>query len=161
MVEFFEVDKSNDTVLNVSPAWLVYWKVTIPMTVALILSLFGWFNLQSVIRRLPPPASLSTTLRALFSGPPPGQYSVGDEEKRLSSLGSSDYDDGGKSYLAERSPGYLAASISISQQRTRERGLSSASTPSYKGFLAKVRAGAFFNVTGFQQNSARPGRARP
>jgi hypothetical protein len=145
MVEFFEVDKTNDTVLNVSPAWLVYWKVTIPMTVALILSLFGWFNLQSVSRRLPPP----------------GQYSVDDEEKRLSSLGSSDYDDGGKSYLVERSPGYLAASISISQQRTRETGLSSASTPSYKGFLAKVRAGAFFNVTGFQQNPARPGRARP
>lgn len=161
MVEFFEVDKANDKELNVSPAWIVYWKVTIPLTVALIVVLFGWFNLQSVRRRVPPPGPLPAALQGLFSRSPPDEYSVDDEEKRLSSLGSLDYDLGGKSYLIERYGGHLP----ISQQNSGEGRLSSVSTAGYKGFFgsffAKLISGEFFNA-GFKRKPVPPlARVRP
>lgn len=113
MVEFFDVDKSNDNVLNVSPAWIVYWKVTIPFTVVLVLGLFGWFNIQRLPppppRLLPPPKGLRSLLtRFPWGPPPPGQYSVDDEEKRLRSIGSSESDEGGMSFWAERSRAHQA-----------------------------------------------------
>jgi hypothetical protein len=112
MVEFFDVDNGNDNKLNVSPAWMVYWKVTIPMTVVLVLFLFVWFNRKP--DELPPPPTgafmhdypgtkgWSPFARFPWGGPPPGRYFVDDEEKRLKSSPSWDDDKGWVSPRAER-----------------------------------------------------------